>query len=180
MLICVEGGRKETTFSQKRKRERQKMGKKVCCGSSGGSSSSWRRRRKKNRVSDYAILPPPSWKHCVRALSLHILIMINAGSAVHTHTHRLKPRFWQGSTRGSPPSLWFCDGAVNTSPSGLVKVKNHKTGTKKSWSQDDDVLRGFSVLHRSNVSPCGASEVLIKAKSSAERRGKRNSGKVIL
>lgn len=41
-------------------------------------------------------LPPPSWKHCVRALLLHVLIMINAGSTTHTQT-RVLARFY---TRG--------------------------------------------------------------------------------
>lgn len=41
--------------------------------------------------------PPPSLVETLReSLSLHVLIMINAGSTTHT----LKPRFWQGSDPG--------------------------------------------------------------------------------
>lgn len=66
-------------------------------------------------------LPPPSWKHRVRVLSLHVLIMINAGSTTHT----LKPQFWQGSDRGTLLGPVVLYGAVNA-PVWLVKVKNHK------------------------------------------------------
>lgn len=55
-------------------------------------------------------LPPPSWKHCVRAL--YVLIMINAGSATHIRTHTLKPRFWLGSAVGPCSGLWFCTGQL--------------------------------------------------------------------
>lgn len=62
---------------------------------------------KKNRASlrlrHPPSLPPPSWKHRVRALSLHVLIMINAG----TTTHTLKPRFWQVLPGFPARGLWI-------------------------------------------------------------------------
>lgn len=127
MLICVEGGRKETTPQKNTQRQKERQ-EKVCCGSRR------RRRKKTERVSDYAILPPPSWKHRVRALSLHVLIMINAGSTTHTHTHSettVLAGFWRGSLLG-PVVLY---GAVNT-PVWLVKVRNHKlVKSECGWEQ---------------------------------------------
>lgn len=80
-----------------------------------------KKNRESLRLRHPPCLPPPSWKHRVRVLSLHILIMINAGSTTHT----LKPRFWQGSAVLLCSGLWFCMEQL-TLPSKLVKVKNHK------------------------------------------------------
>lgn len=55
-----------------------------------------KKNRERLRLRHPPCLPPPSWKHRVRALSLHVLIMINAG----TTTHMLRPRFWPGSPLG--------------------------------------------------------------------------------
>lgn len=123
MLICVEGGRKETTFAKKTERERQKerQEKKYVVAVGGGGGEKKQRESQITPSSLPPCLPPPSWKHRVRALSLHILIMINAGSTTHT----LKPRFWQGSVVVLCSGLWFCMEQL-TLPSRLVKVKNHK------------------------------------------------------
>lgn len=120
MLICVEGGRKETTFTKKtqRERDRRKDRKKSMLWQ---SEEEEKKNRESLRLRHLPCLPPPSWKHRVRALSLHILIMINAGSTTHT----LKPRSWQGSAVVLCSGLWFCMEQL-TLPSRLVKVKNHK------------------------------------------------------
>lgn len=115
-----EGGKKQPSPKKHRARERETEGK------TGKKSMLWQsEEEKKNRESlrlrHPPCLPPPSWKHRVRALSLHILIMINAGSTTHT----LKPRFWQGSAVVLCSGLWFCTEQL-TLPSRLVKVKNHK------------------------------------------------------
>lgn len=77
-----------------------------------------KKNRESLRLRHPPYLPPPSWKHCVRALSLHVLIMINAGSTTHT----LKPRFWQGSVAVLCSGLWSCMEQL-TLPSGSLKLK---------------------------------------------------------
>lgn len=99
MLICVEGGRKETTPLPKKHSESESESE---TEGKTGKSMLWQ--SEEESVSDYAILPPPSWKHRVRAFPLHVLIMINAGSTTHTP----KPRFWQGSAVVPPPPARAC------------------------------------------------------------------------
>lgn len=78
-------------------------------------------------------LPPPSWKHRVRGLSLHVLIMINAG----TTTHTLKPRFWPGSLLG--PAVLRA--AVNTFV-WLVKSSSSQTSKVSGGQLSSKVLTG--------------------------------------
>lgn len=84
---------------------------------------------REKKVSNYTILPPPPWKHRVRAVSLHILIMINAGSAAHIHIQAQNLVLTGFYPWFSSWGQWFRDGAVNMS--GLAKVEIHKTVTKK-------------------------------------------------
>lgn len=79
MLICVEGGRKETNPKKHRETE-GKTGKKYVVAARGGGEKT-----ESLRLRHPPYLPPPFGKHRVRALSLHVLIMINAGSTTHTH-----------------------------------------------------------------------------------------------
>lgn len=72
-----------------------------------------KKNRESLRLRHPPSLPPPSWNR-VRALALHVLIMINAGSTTHT----LKLRFWQGSAVVLRSGLWFCTEPL-TLPSGL-------------------------------------------------------------
>ena len=85
----------------------------------------WQSRRRREKTQSLRLrhppsLPPPSWKHRVRALSLHVLIMINAGSTTHTHTHT-QTTVLAGFCRGSLLGPVVLYGAVNT-PVWLVKV----------------------------------------------------------
>lgn len=77
-----------------------------------------KKNRERLRLRHPPGLPPPSWKHRVRALALHVLIMINAG----TTTHTLKPRFWQGSGPAPCSDLRFCMRQL-TLWSGLLKFQ---------------------------------------------------------
>ncbi len=113
MLICVEGGRKETTPKKTHRETEGKTGKKYVVAVGGGGE-----KKQSLRLRHPPSLPPPSWKHRVRTLSLHVLIMINAGSTTHT----LKPRFWQGSAAVLCVGLRFCMEQL-TLPSGLLKLK---------------------------------------------------------
>lgn len=58
-----------------------------------------KKNRERLRLRHPPCLPPPSWKHRVRACSLHVLIMINAGTTTHTETTVLAG-FWPGSLLG--------------------------------------------------------------------------------
>lgn len=122
MLREERNNRPPLPSKKKTHRDRRKDRKKVCCGSQ-------RRRRKKNRerlrLRHPPGLPPPSWKHRVRALALHVLIMINAGTTTHTETTVLAG-FWPGSLLG--PAVLHA--AVNTLV-WIVKVPVHKPG--KFW-----------------------------------------------
>lgn len=113
MLICVEGGRKETTPPKKHtERQKERQEKKYVVAVGGGGE----KKQRESQITPSSL--PPSWKHRVRALSLHVLIMINAGSTTHT----LKPRFWQSSAVVLCSGLWFCMEQL-TLPSGSLKLK---------------------------------------------------------
>lgn len=79
-----------------------------------------KKNRERLRLRHPPGLPPPSWKHRVRALALHVLIMINAGTTTHTETAVLAG-FWPGSLLG--PAVLHA--AVNTLV-WIVKVPVHK------------------------------------------------------
>lgn len=96
--MLKEGGKKQTP--KKHRETEGKTGKKYVVAVRGGGEKN----RESLRLRHPPYLPPPFGKHRVRALSLHVLIMINAGSTTHT----LKPRFWQGSAGVLCSGLWFC------------------------------------------------------------------------
>lgn len=138
MLICVKGEKtqpqapptrpkKENTQRQKERQEKSMLWQ---------SEEEEKKNRERLRLRHSPCLPPPSWKHRVRALSLHVLIMINAG----TTTHTLKPRFWQGSGPALCSDLWFCAQQLTLS-SGLLKVPVHKAVK----FQEDSSAQRFSL-----------------------------------
>lgn len=132
MLICVKGEKTQPPPHPPRKRKHTetegKTGKKYVVAVGGGGGKKTERLRLRHPPG----LPPPSWKHRVRGLSLHVLIMINAGTATHT----LKPRFWQGSGPALCSDLRFLRAAVNTLV-WLVKSSSSQTskvsGGQFSW-----------------------------------------------
>lgn len=141
-------GREERNNPPKKHTERQKERQE--------KSMLWQSRRRREKTQSLRLrhppsLPPPSWKHRVRALSLHVLIMINAGSTTHT----LKPRFWQGSAVVLCSGLWFCMEQL-TLPSGLLKFKNHELvksqqgGRQCGWEQ---LCSSQRVLHSTGKGP---------------------------
>lgn len=86
MLICV-GGREERNNSPKKHTHRQKeRQEKKYVVAVGGGEGGGGEKKQSLRLRHPPCLPPPSWKHRVRALPLHVLIMINAGSTTHTET----------------------------------------------------------------------------------------------
>lgn len=103
--------KKENTQRQKERQEKSMLWQ---------SEEEEKKNRERLKLRHPPSLPPPSWKHRVRALSLHVLIMINAG----TTTHTLKPRFWQGSGPALCSDLRFC--VQQLTLSGLLKVPVHK------------------------------------------------------